>query len=85
MKNSDVKLNELTSDLSEPARSIVVVTILSQKIRNYIPSLRKKISNLFLKSITKATHIETDDSHVESRSSQEDGQFALHQNLKKID
>ena len=85
MKNSDVKLNELTSDLSEPARSIVVVTILSQKIRNHILSLKKKISNFFSNPITKASHIETDDSHVESRSSQEDGQFALHQNLKKID
>ena len=58
MKNSDVKLNELISDLSEPARSIVVFIILSQKIRNHVLSLRKKIFNLFLKSISKATHLE---------------------------
>jgi hypothetical protein len=85
MKNSDVKLNELISDLSQPARSIVGFTILSQKIRNHILSLKKKISNLFSNPIAQATHIETDDSHVGSRSRQEDGQFALHQNLKKID
>ena len=42
MKNSNIKLNELISDLSEPARSIVVVIILLQKIRNHILSLKKK-------------------------------------------
>ena len=42
MKNSDVKLNELISDLSEPTRSIVVFIILSQKIRNHVLS---EISN----------------------------------------
>jgi len=83
MKNSDAKLHELISDLSEPARSMVVVTILWQKIRNQILSMKKKMSNVFSNPITKATHIETDDSHVKSRSSQEDGQFALHENLKK--
>ena len=55
MKNSDVNLNEFISDLTEPARSIVVVTILSQKIRNHILTLEKKVCNLY----RKPTNIET--------------------------
>jgi hypothetical protein len=82
MENSDVKLNELISDLSEPARSIVVVIVLLQKIRNNILSLKKKLSNRFHKSMTKATHIETNDDSV-AQSSKEDRQLALYPNPKR--
>ena len=68
MENSDAKLNELISDLSEPARSTVAAFVLLQKITSQILILKKNISTYVLKSITKATRIETDDSHVESRS-----------------
>jgi len=80
MENSDVKSNVLTSDLSEPARSIFEVIVLLQKIRNHLLSLKKKISDLFLKA--KATHFETDDSQVESRASQEGRQFPFYHNPK---
>jgi hypothetical protein len=65
MENSDPKLNELISDLSEPARSTVAAIVLLQKIPNQILILKKNIITHFLKS----THIETDDSHEKSRSS----------------
>ena len=68
MENSDARLNELISDLSEPARSTVAAIVLSQKILNRILILKKNISIQVLKSITKATRVETDDSHVESRA-----------------
>ena len=76
MENSDGKLNELISDLSEPARSTVMAIVLFQKIPNQIIIVKTKLSALFLKS----THIETDASHVEFRSGQEARQFALHNN-----
>ena len=69
MENSDGKLNELISDLSEPARSTVSTIILLQRISKQLFILKKNISRHFLKSMTKATRIETDDSHVESRTS----------------
>ena len=69
MENSDGNLNELISDLSEPARSTVAAIVLLQKIPNQTLVLKKNIFGYFLKSITRATRIDTNDSNVESRSS----------------
>ena len=80
MENSDGKLNELISDLSEPARSTVMAIVLLQKIPNQIIIVKTKVSAFFLKSTTKSSYIETDASHVEFRSGQEARQFALHNN-----
>ena len=64
MENSGGKLNELISDLSEPARSTVMAIVLLQEIPNQIIIVKTKLSTLLLKSTAKSTHMETDTSHL---------------------